>query len=69
MKIKVTGLNYRFDEEGQTLSVEVQYQGHEKGNSFSAYVVLENKNFDEMTRADFENEARKTISEWVKGSE
>lgn len=69
MKIKVTELNYRFDEEGQTSAVEVQYQSYDNGNNFSARVVLENKNFDEMTRADFENEARKTINEWLNGSE
>ncbi|MEB8416304.1 hypothetical protein NGG16_02500 [Enterococcus casseliflavus] len=69
MKIKVTELNYRFDEEGHTSAVEVQYQSYNNGNNFSARVVLENMNFDEMTRADFENEARKTINEWLNESE
>ena len=70
MKIKVTEITYRFDENGDILSIEVQYQAYEGGNNFSARVVLENGNFTEMTHGDIEKEAQKKINEWVNnGSE
>lgn len=66
MKIKITGLQYLFDTEGNTSSVNVSYQSYEGTDNFNASVQVKSSQIDRMTKSDLDKEARKKIQEWLK---
>ena len=72
MKIKMTNLNYQFDEAtGEIKSVEVRYQKYEGANQFMTQVSIaesdltEEQTFNTLLPAEFDVIARAKMVEWL----
>ena len=72
MKIKMTNLNYQFDEAtGEIKSVEVRYQKYEGSNQFMTQVSIsesdltEEQTFNTLLPAEFDAIARAKMVEWL----
>ena len=72
MEIKMTNLNYQFDEAtGEVRSVEVRYQKYEGGNQFMTQVSIsdsdltEEQTFDTLLPTEFDVIARAKMAEWL----
>lgn len=65
MKIKMTGVQYILDDNGDTMQVMVTYQGYEGSENFNASVHVTGDKLDDMSKADFDKVARQKMMEWT----
>lgn len=67
MNIKMSEMNYRFNENGETEAIEVQYSNHDGQSNEQFYVraVLTEGDFNEMTRNQADQAAKVQIMNWL----
>lgn len=70
MKINLTGMDYRFDQEDNTTAVLVSFSGYENSNSINTTVEItpedmaENKTLDDLTKKQATTKAKEKIKAW-----
>lgn len=70
MKINLTGIDYRFDQEDNTTAVLVSFSGYENSNSLNTTVEItpedmtENKTLDDLTKKQATAKAKEKIKAW-----
>lgn len=70
MKINLTGIDYRFDQEDNTTAVLVSFSGYDNSNAINTTVELtpsdmtENKTLDDLTKKQATTKAKEKIKTW-----
>lgn len=70
MKINLTGMDYRFDQDDNTTAVLVSFSGYENSNSLNTTVEItpedmaENKTLDDLTKKQATAKAKEKIKAW-----
>lgn len=71
MEIKKTGINYRYEDDGVTVShIDISYSGYESnGDSINSTAtvtadMLEDVTFDDLTAKDLDKLGRSKIAAW-----
>lgn len=67
MSIKVTSINYGFDEDGKTNVITVTMSGYENANTMNTSIQLTGDGLDDLSRTEIEVKARQQASEFVLG--
>ncbi|MFL2076371.1 hypothetical protein [Marinilactibacillus psychrotolerans] len=70
MEILLKSIETQFDNEGNTTSVRVQFQGRDanEGDSLMSNATLENMDFANMTQNQIEQAARDKMAGWFTGT-
>ena len=72
MKMKITNINYRIDDNGDTSAIASTFSGYENSESVNANVELqpemmpEDKTLDDLTRKEIESLSLTRLSDLVK---
>lgn len=70
MKINLTGIDYRFDQDDNTTAVLVSFSGYDNSNSINATVELtsndmtDGKSLDDLTKKQASAKAKEKIKAW-----
>lgn len=70
MKIKITGVQYRFDENGDTEKVLVNYATYDGENQLTCQAEIlaedleEGQTLDDLAKKEFDKVARNKIAGW-----
>ena len=67
MNIKMSEMNYRFNEKGETEAIEVQYSNRDGQSNEQFYVraVLTEGDFENMTKNQADQAAKAQIISWL----
>lgn len=73
LDIKLTGINYRIDEDGNTTEVGTTFSGYGNGENVNASMVIstsdldEGTSLDDLSRKQIEAAGRKKLADTVTG--
>lgn len=63
----LVGIEYKFNQQGETSAIEVKFQGFGNGESLTSTVVIHGENLDDLTRAQIEQKGRERLLAIVTG--
>ena len=71
LDIKLTGINYQIDENGNTTQISTAFSGYDMGENINANMVIsatdleKDTTLDDLSRKQIETEGRKKLAETV----
>lgn len=65
--VRLTGIEYVFNNEGETISIDVKFQGFNNRENITSTVSIIGDDLDNFSRTDIEQKGRARMKELVTG--